>query len=179
MASGPAVYDVEQKWGQAVAERGFAQLPNYLLLLNQFLAEEHRLSAQEMLVLIQLVATWWRKDDMPFPSMSTLATRSGISDRQVQRAINNLEKAGLIQRVKRRKSGIIASNAYDLSPLVRFLNEISKAFPNEYPRKVRLNQIDKREESSEIQMVEPGDAAVDVPAKAATRRKVAARPRKA
>lgn len=134
MADDVAMTDVARKWGKSVAERGFAQIPNYLLLLNQFLVQEHRLSAQQWAVLVQLAATWWRKEDMPFPSMRTLAVRCGISERQVQRAISSLEEKNLIKRVKRRSSGIIASNAYDLSPLVELLNDVAKAFPTEFPR---------------------------------------------
>lgn len=135
--------DMVSKWGRPVAERGFAQVPNYLLLLNQFLSKEARLSPVEMLVLMQLVGSWWRRDAMPFPSMSTLATRCGVSSRQIQRAINRLEGAGLIQRVNRRTQGIISSNAYDLQPLVALLGEIAKAFPNEFPRRVDKETVDR------------------------------------
>jgi hypothetical protein len=128
--------DVADKWGKEVAERGFAQIPNYLLLLNQFLDRETRLSPVETLVLIQIVGTWWRKDALPFPSMSTLAIRSGVSERQIQRAVNRLVEIGLLKRVHRRTRGIIASNAYDLAPLVSFLGDVAKAFPNEFPRKI-------------------------------------------
>lgn len=128
--------DVSDKWGEPVAQRGFAQVPNYLLLINQFLDEDHRVSPTELLVLIQLVGSWWKKDALPFPSMATLAKRCGVSTRQIQRAVNSLEAAGFIQRVKRRSSGIISSNAYDLAPLVAVLGEVAKAFPNEFPRNV-------------------------------------------
>lgn len=128
--------DVADKWGKPVAERGFAQVPNYLLLLNQFLDKDHRLSPIELLVLIQLVGSWWRKDALPFPSMGTLATRCGVSSRQIQRAINRLETLGLVKRVNRRTKGIISSNAYDLEPLVNVLGEVARAFPNEFPRNV-------------------------------------------
>jgi predicted transcriptional regulator len=127
---------ITEKWGRLVATRGFAQVPNYLLFLNQFLDRDRRLSPVELLILLQLVGTWWRKEDMPFPSMGTLAARCGVSDRQIQRAINHLVKIGLIRRVNRRTRGIISSNAYDLTPLVLILNEIAKAFPNEFPRNV-------------------------------------------
>jgi len=127
--------DVADKWGEAVAGRGFAQIPNYLLLANQFL--DPRLSPVELLVLLQLVGAWWRKSDLPFPSVTTLATRCGVSSRQIQRAVGELEKRELLKRVSRRAQGIIASNSYDLSPLVAFLERVSKAFPNEYPRKLR------------------------------------------
>lgn len=133
--------DIEDKWGTLVAQRGFAQVPNHLLLLNVFLDEEHRLTPTELLVLIQLVGTWWRTGDLPFPSLSTLATRCGVSSRQVQRSINRLEKLGFIQRINRRTKGMMANNAYDLAPLVKFLNQVARAFPNQYPRALDKGSI--------------------------------------
>lgn len=130
------------KWGEAVAERGFAQVPNHLLLINQFLDPEHRLSPAELLVLIQLAGAWWKVNEPPFPSVETLAKRCGVSGRQVQRAISHLEALNLIKRVKRRSQGIIASNAYDLGPLVTTLNQIAETYPNEYPRRTRSNRPD-------------------------------------
>lgn len=136
-----AVSDVARKWGKAVAVRGFAQVPNHLLLLNLFLEEGSRLSPVELLVLIQLVGSWWKKDEMPFPSMRTLSVRCGVSERQIQRAVSALISKNIISKVKRRTKGIIASNAYDLEPLVALLNEIAKAFPNEYPRQAYLIKV--------------------------------------
>jgi DNA-binding transcriptional regulator YhcF (GntR family) len=162
--------DIAEKWSQPVAERGFTQIPNYLLLLNQFLDREHRLSPVELLVLLQLVGNWWRKGELPFPSMGTLATRCGVSDRQIQRAIGRLEKLGLLKRVNRRNKGIIASNQYDLQPLVEFLGEVAKAFPNEFPRNVdkakikaissRLNQRTGEADPAPIIALDPVEEAV-------------------
>jgi predicted transcriptional regulator len=135
------ISDIADKWGKSVAERGFAQLPNYLLLLNQFLDKDTRLSPVELLVLIQLVGTWWKKSEQPFPSMSTLAVRCGVSERQIQRAVNRLVELGLVARVKRRLRGIISSNAYDLGPLVSLLEDIAKIFPNEFPRRVERETL--------------------------------------
>lgn len=131
--------DVANKWGETVAARGFAQIPNYLLLANQFL--DPRLSPIELLVLLQLVGTWWRKDDLPFPSVATLAARCGVSGRQIQRAVGQLEKREMLKRVNRRAQGIIASNAYDLRPLADFLERIAKAFPNAFPRSQRTLKV--------------------------------------
>ena len=128
--------EIVQKWGESVASRGFSQVPNYLLLLNQFLDEDRRLTPTELLVLIELVGVWWKKDDQPFPSMRTLSIRCGTSERQIMRAITRLEKLTLIKRVKRRKKGLIASNAYDLTPLVEMLSEVAIQYPNEFPRNV-------------------------------------------
>lgn len=128
---------IVEKWGDTVARRGFAQIPNYLLLINQFLDEDSRFTPTELLLLIELVGTWWKKDEMPFPAIRTLATRCGVSERQIQRAMRNLENRALIEREKRRsKRGIIASNSYNLEPLRVFLEEIASMFPNEFPRKL-------------------------------------------
>lgn len=132
--------DVVSKWGEAIADRGFAQLPNYLLFLNQFLDDDYKLSATELLILVQIVAAWWKKDELPFPSMSTLATRCGVSERQVQRSVTRLEELGLLLRVKRRSSGIIGSNAYDLAPLVSILEKVAKTYPNAFPRRIEVGQ---------------------------------------
>lgn len=129
--------DVVNKWGEDVAKRGFAQIPNYLLLLNQFVSPEDRLSPVELLLLIELSGTWWKKDELPFPSMRTLAIRCGTSERQVLRAIARLESIPLLKRVKRKRKGLIATNAYDLSPLVEALQQAAESYPTEHPRKIR------------------------------------------
>lgn len=125
---------IVDRFGEAVAQRGFGQIPNYLLYINQFLADDKRLTPIELLVLIQLVASWWKKDELPFPSMRTLAERIGASERQIHRAISRLEKDNFLLRVKRKSKGIIEANAYDLSPLVSILDYISSKFKNAYPR---------------------------------------------
>lgn len=130
-------YEMAEKWGVEVAERGFAQVPNYLILLNLFVDEDDQLSPLELLVLIQLVGAWWKRDEMPFPSIKTLSQRCGTSERQVLRAMAKLEKASLLRRVKRRQQGLIRPNAYDLRPLVETLEKVAEQYPNAFPRKVR------------------------------------------
>ena len=55
--------DIATKWGRDVAGAGFAQIPNYLLRFNQFTAQEDRLSAVELLLLIELAGAWWKRDE--------------------------------------------------------------------------------------------------------------------
>ena len=131
--------EVAKKWGVEVAKRGFSQIPNYLLHINQFAEPEDRLSPIELLILIELSAAWWKVEDHPYPSMRTLAVRCGTSERQVLRAISKLEKLPLLKRIKRRMKGIITSNAYDLSPLVDQLREVARLYPAENARKVVLD----------------------------------------
>ena len=54
--------EVAQKWGDAVAGRGFSQVPNYLLFINQFIDKENHLSPLELLLLVQLSGSWWKRD---------------------------------------------------------------------------------------------------------------------
>lgn len=131
------ISEISLKWGAEVAERGFSQVPNFLMNINQFLDEEERLKPIELLILLQITSAWWKRDDFPFPSMATLGKRVGASERQVQRVIKKLEEAGYLKKIKRKRHGIIASNAYDLSPLVDRLKLIAKAFPTERPRQLK------------------------------------------
>lgn len=129
--------DMLTKWGPKVAKRGFAQIPNYLLELNRFVDDEHKLNATESLTLIHLVASWWKKDEMPFPSMRTLSERSGVSERQVQRALKSLEGKGYFKKERKRIKTVISSNVYDLMPTVKILNEIAEHYGNIHPRQIK------------------------------------------
>lgn len=99
------------------------------------------------MILVHLVGAWWRTGEMPYPSLKTLAMRSGVSDRQAQRAVSRMEGLGFIQRVKRKNGSLIASNAYDLKPLVSFLGHVAKAFPNEFVRKVPAEELQKLDDA--------------------------------
>jgi predicted transcriptional regulator len=125
------------KWGKEVAERGFTQIPNYLMLINQFLEGDDRLPPSEMVVLLTLVAAWWKPNEPPFPSVRTIADRSALSERQVLRALRSLEERGFLTRKKQKADRLISRNVYDLKPLVGRLKEVAEVFPNLYPRKIK------------------------------------------
>jgi predicted transcriptional regulator len=107
-----------------------------------FVHDDHKLSPTEMIVLFHLVGSWWKKDEMPFPSLNTLADQIGISQRQVQRSINTLEEKGYLKRIKKKIKGVIASNVYDLSPLVETLKIVADHFVNKHPRNIKSPKDD-------------------------------------
>lgn len=113
------------KWGAKVIALGFCILPSLLLRAQRRLG----LSPTQLAVLIQLADFWWDAGRKPFPKKADLAQRLGLSDRQVQRYIAELEMAGFVQRIERRAShrGKI-SNEYDLQGLVDRLAEIEPDF---------------------------------------------------
>lgn len=121
----------EQKWGADAVAAGFTIIPNHLISYNQFVPESEQLSPSEFFVLAQILRHWWGEQDKPFPSKASISARTGISPRQVQRILGQLESRGLIRRISR-FSGSNAgrmSNAYDLRPLARKVADIAKKNP--------------------------------------------------
>ena len=115
----------EEKWGLAVMSMGFCLVPSLLLRAQQRL----RLTPTQLAVLLQLCDYWWDEKRKPYPSKETLAQRLGLSARQVQRHIADLEKAGLVMRIERYgQHGGKLSNTYDLSGLVQRLKELEPEF---------------------------------------------------
>lgn len=114
-----------EKWGDKVIDLGFCILPSLLLRAQRRL----RLSPTQLAVLIQLADFWWDAGRKPFPKKADLAQRLGLSERQVQRYIAELEEAGFVKRIERRAShrGKI-SNEYDLQGLVDKLAKLEPEF---------------------------------------------------
>lgn len=112
----------DKKWGKAVMKHGFCIIPSLLLRAQQRLG----LNPSQLAVLLQLADYWWDSERKPYPSKQKLHERLGISPRQIQRYIADLEAAGLVKRVERRASnGGKLSNEYDLSGLVDRLTKIA------------------------------------------------------
>jgi hypothetical protein len=111
----------EKKWGKAVMAHGYCIFPAILLQAQGRLG----VSAQEMVVLLQLAEHWWKAAGKVFPAKDVIAQRVGLSTKQVQRHIKRLEELKLVQRKERYKSGgSRTTNEYDLSGLVAKLKAI-------------------------------------------------------
>lgn len=128
----------EAKWGTAVMNLGFSIIPSLLLRAQQRLG----LNPTQLAVLLQLCDYWWDEKRKPFPSKDALAQRLGLSSRQVQRHIADLEKADLVKRIERiGRHGGKLSNTYDLSGLVKRLQALEPEF-----RQVEEANRQRREE---------------------------------
>jgi DNA-binding transcriptional ArsR family regulator len=132
----------EKKWGKAVMKLGFNMIPALLLRGQRRLG----LSPTQLAVLLQLTDFWWEKDRIPFPSKQALSDRLGISPRQVQRHIAELEEAGLVKRIERTSFSHKgkSSNAYDLSGLVKRLQKLAPEFADVEKETKNLRQQVKR-----------------------------------
>jgi predicted transcriptional regulator len=126
----------ERKWGKPAMALGFCIIPSLLLRAQQRLG----LNATQLALLMHLADYWWDVDRKPYPQKKTLGERLGLSARQVQRYIAELEGAGLVRRIERTAPGRgKISNEYDLSGLVAKLRELAPEFKaaEEEARKAR------------------------------------------
>ena len=104
---------------------GFSVLPSLIFRAQARLG----LSPTQLAVLLQIADYWWDQERKPYPGKSALSERLGLSPRQIQRHIADLESAGLLKRIERRAAhrGKL-TNAYDLSGLVEKLKKLEPEF---------------------------------------------------
>lgn len=133
---------IQERWGDAVAV-GFVPVPNGLLQLQAKLA----LSANDVIVILNIVMHWWRKDSLPFPRSTTIARRSGLSLRTVQRSLTSLEKRGLLVR-KREGRG---KTEYDLTALQEILGQKARAEIEHRPEIARKRRLGEQKAEAGIQ----------------------------
>lgn len=154
MEQAKAITQRKAMWGDGLAS-GFVSVPT--LLVNR--QAELGICAQEMIVLLNLIGAWWQADNLPYPRTATIAQRSGLSVRAVQRYISALEQKKLISRLRnQRASGQdVTVTRYDLNGLVTKLQELSRipqrAMATSAPRNddylagaVRTNALVKNED---------------------------------
>ena len=116
-----------RRWGAGVADQGFTMVPHMFFALQAELG----LTCQQAMVLLHLMDHWWHTSSgLPWPSKKTLAARlNGMTERNVQRILTELENEGLIKRQARYyEGGGQKSNAYDLTGLINRLKKLEPKF---------------------------------------------------
>lgn len=124
MENQQAITQRQAMWGSGLSS-GFVSVPT-LLVTRQ---AELGLNPQEIVVLLNLIAAWWTEDNLPYPKTSTIAQRSGLSVRAVQRHIKDLETKRLISRMRNQVlpgDARLTVTRYDLAGLVTRLQELSR-----------------------------------------------------
>lgn len=110
-----------RKWGIAL-NAGFQLLPDLVLKHQRRLG----LGANDLVVLINLMMSWWYPERLPYPRPTTIAKRMGVGVRSVQRSLERLQQMGLIERVALPPSADMPTTAaYDLSGLVSRLQKLA------------------------------------------------------
>ena len=120
----PTLKANEEKWGKINIEAGWTLIPNALLVHQATLG----LTPMDLNIILQIARYWWKSESHPYPSKATLASSIGVTPRTIQKRIQEMEKAGFIQRVERRNAKGSKSNIYQLtqlaSQLVPYSNDI-------------------------------------------------------
>lgn len=115
----------EKKYGKPVMDLGFCIVPSLLMQAQARLG----INPVQFNIIMHLADIWWDAAHRPWPKKQLLAERMGMSERQVQRQIAELESAGLVQRIERTRPGRgKTSNEYDLSGLVKKLQALEPEF---------------------------------------------------
>lgn len=115
----------EKKFGKPVMDVGFCITPSLLMKAQARIG----LNPVQFNIVMQLLDQWWTVERLPWPAKATLAERMGMSDRQIQRQIAEMEGVGLIRRIPRTSPGKgKTSNEYDLTGLVRKMQELEPEF---------------------------------------------------
>lgn len=111
-------YAIAERWGD-LSDVGFTAIPNTLIHAQSKLG----LSTNQIAVLLNLLMHWWSPDAHPFPRSNSIAKRTGLGIRTVQRELLALEEANLIKKVK---SG--DSTQYELHGLRAALEELNRDY---------------------------------------------------
>jgi hypothetical protein len=88
----------EAKWSKPLMAAGWNALPSVIIEKQEALG----LDALDMNIILHLSHYWWTPDNLPHPSIETIAKAVGVKPRTVQKRIKALHELGMIEREERR-----------------------------------------------------------------------------
>ena len=72
-----------------------------------------------MNLIVHLAQYWWQQDNLPHPSVETIASAIGVKPRTVQKRIKALQELQLLRRHERRRSNKSSdTNLYSFEGLI-------------------------------------------------------------
>lgn len=105
----------EKKWTKKLMAAGWNVIPSIIIEKQDALG----LDAIDMNIIVHLSHYWWQPDNLPHPSVATIAKAIGVKPRTVQKRIKALEELKLIRREERRHTRTgSGTNKYDLGGLI-------------------------------------------------------------
>ena len=88
----------EAKWSKPLMMAGWTAMPSVIIEKQEALG----LDALDMNIILHLSHYWWTPDNLPHPSVETIAKAVGVKPRTVQKRIKALHELGMIEREERR-----------------------------------------------------------------------------
>jgi len=106
----------EAKWSKPLMAAGWNAIPSIIIEKQEALG----LDAIDMNIIIHLSNYWWRADNLPNPSVKTIAQAIGVKERTIQKRIKALHELGLLTRTERRKTRVGSdTNLYGFDGLIK------------------------------------------------------------
>lgn len=90
----------EAKWTKPLIDAGWNAIPSIIIEKQEALG----LDAIDMNIIVHLSNYWWHADNLPCPSVATIAKAIGVKPRTVQKRIKALHELGLLTRTERRET---------------------------------------------------------------------------
>lgn len=114
----------EKKWSKVLMDAGWNVIPSVIIERQEALG----LDAIDMNIMVHLSHYWWQPENLPHPSVKTIAKAIGVEPRTIQKHIKRLEDAKLISRQERRHTpNGSMTNIYSFAGLI----EAAKPFAKE------------------------------------------------
>ena|SRR5258706_7606072 len=112
----------EKNWGRPAIAAGFTLFPSVLLHKQHALG----LDCIDVVIVLQILKHWWHAENAPYPSQVQLAKTMNVDLSTIKRHLVRLRDGGLVTWSSRTsKHGGQASNAYDLSGLIKHVNDFA------------------------------------------------------
>lgn len=106
----------EKKWSKPLMDAGWNAFPSIVIEKQQALG----LDPIDMNIVLHLTQYWWKADNLPHPSVATIAAAIGVTPRTVQKRIAGLQAAGLMERTERRHTRFGSmTNEYSFNGLIK------------------------------------------------------------
>ncbi|CAA2109010.1 hypothetical protein MBUL_04503 (plasmid) [Methylobacterium bullatum] len=106
----------ERKWSKPLMAAGWNAIPNIIIEKQEALG----IDALDMNIILHLTHYWWHPENLPHPSVETIAKAVRVQPRTVQKRVKALCELGLIERKQRRhtKHGS-TTNLYSFNGLIK------------------------------------------------------------
>jgi predicted transcriptional regulator len=119
-AASPAASEVlrrnEEKWSKPLMAAGWNVIPSVIIEKQEALG----LDAIDMNIIVHLSHYWWFADNLPRPTVKTIARAVGVKKRTVQKHVAALQAIGLLTRTERRKTRFGSdTNLYSFEGLIK------------------------------------------------------------
>lgn len=146
----------EVKWSKPVLDAGWNAFPSIIIEKQEALG----LDAIDMNIVLHLSNYWWTRDNLPHPSVGSIAKAIGVKPRTVQKRIKALCELGLMTRQERRqtKTGS-TTNLYGFQGLIEKVTPFAKEKRQQIEKRQKdeAERLARKKAKPKLELVASGD----------------------